>query len=81
MEFYKKRNNWKGETFSVFAAKGNHLLEENNNFYKNSLDAAHDAINNEITRLQNQINNEYGLLGRLASTINSLANRIINFFN
>ena len=81
MEFYKKRNIWKGQTFSDFESAGDDLISENNYYYKHSLDATHDAINDEITRLQNQINNEYGLLGRLASAINSLKNEIRNFFN
>lgn len=77
----KKRDNWMGQTFRDFQTKGNDLLSENESFFTGSLDAALDAVNNEITRLENQIANEYGLLGRLASWINSLSNKIENFFN
>lgn len=77
----KKRSGWRGQTFRDFQSRGSTLTAENNTFYRASLDAALDAVNDEITRLENQKYNEYGLLGRLSSAINSLANKIENFFN
>lgn len=77
----KKRSAWSGSCFSSFRLSGAALIDTNEGFYRNSLDGALDAVNDEITRLENQKYNEYGLLGRLSSTINSLANKIENFFN
>lgn len=77
----KKRSAWSGSCFSSFRSSGGALIDTNEGFYRNSLDGALDAVNDEITRLENQKYNEYGLLGRLSSTINSLANKIENFFN
>lgn len=77
----KKRSAWSGSCFSSFRLFGAALIDTNEGFYRNSLDGALDAVNDEITRLENQKYNEYGLLGRLSSTINSLANKIENFFN
>lgn len=77
----KKRSAWSGSTFSSFRSSGAMMVDTNDAFYRNSLDGALDAVNSEITRLENQKYNEYGLLGRLSSTINSLANKIENFFN
>lgn len=77
----KKRSTWSGTRFSDFRSSGELLVETNETFYRISLDGALDAVNDEITRLENQKYNEYGLLGRLSSTINSLANKIENFFN
>lgn len=76
-----KGSDWIGQNFKDFQSKGNELMTENDNYYTNSLDAALDAINNEITRLQNMIYEKYGLIGRLTSWINSLSNKIENFFN
>lgn len=77
----KKRSEWSGNRYSDFCAVGNDMVDVNEMFYSKSLDHALDAVNDEITRLQNLKLNEHGLLGRLASKINSLANRIENFFN
>ena len=77
----KKRSAWSGSCFSSFRSFGAALIDTNEGFYRNSIDGALDAVNDEITRLENQKYNEYGLLGRLSSTINSLANKIENIFN
>ncbi len=78
---YEEKHDWKGTTHSTFGSKVSSLNTENENYYKNSIDYVLDSINNEITRLENERMNEYGLLGRLGSWINSLANKIENFFN
>ncbi len=72
---------WQGSTFNSFQSKGDTIISENSGYYKHSLDYVLDGINDEITRLENQNMNEYGLIGRLGSLINSLANEIENFFN
>ena len=77
----KRRTGFKGREFSSFQSKGSSLICENDAFLNASLDSALDAVNNEITRLENLNYNEYGLLGQLTSVINSLANKIENFFN
>lgn len=77
----ERQGAWSGSCFSSFRSSGGALVDTNEEFYRNSLDGALDAVNDEITRLENQKYNEYGLLGRLSSAINSLANKIENFFN
>lgn len=77
----QRKHEWKGDTYSTFKFKADDVNTQNNIYYKNSIDYVLDSINNEITRLENQRMNEYGLLGRLGSRINSLANAIENFFN
>ena len=72
---------WKGQTYQDFKTKGSDLIDEDNAYYITALDAALDAVNLEITRLQNKIYNEYGVLGRLASLINNLTTAIENCFN
>ena len=77
----KKRSEWVGENFQLFQIKGIDVVTENSRYFTNSLDMALDAINNEITLLENQIYESRGVLGRLQSWLNSLANRIENYFN
>lgn len=72
---------WRGRSKSLFALKGNRIHIENERFYVKQLDRLLDSVNDEITRLENERNNLYGILGRLASGLNSLANEIENFFN
>lgn len=72
---------WNGSTYSTFSSKINTIFYTNEEYYKNSLDYALDSINNEITRIENERMKEYGILGELGSLINSLANKIENFFN
>lgn len=72
---------WLGSAYTEFLSKGEELNDECENFYKEQLDRVLDELNNEITRLENEISNKFGLLGRLGSEINSLANKIENFFN
>lgn len=72
---------WTGSNYDRYRSKGGSMLAEDEFYLKNSLDTVLDNLNNEITRIENQKYNEYGLLGRLSSAINSLANKIENFFN
>lgn len=75
------KRNWEGQTKTVFLIKGKAMTSENDYYYKKSLDRILDALNDEITMLENKRNREYGILGDLASLINSLVNEIENFFN
>lgn len=76
-----KQSGWRGQTYQDYCAKGNEMTLENDRYCQNTLDAALDALNNEITLLQNEKLHEYGILGDLASWINSLINKIDNFLN
>lgn len=72
---------WTGSTNDTFKNKMDCLIDANNDHYKHSIDYALDEINDEITRIENIKLKEKGLLGRLGASINSLANKIENFFN
>ena len=73
---------WKGNTYEkTFKTKGEEMVREDQSFIDGPLDLMLDSINNEITRLENERMNEFGLLGRLGSALNSLKNKIENFFN
>ncbi len=80
-KIYKKKYEWKGKNYDSFKIKGDVATDFNDDYYKNTLDYVLDSINNEITRLQNERMEEYGLLGQLGSKINSLGTKIENFFN
>ncbi len=80
-KIYKEKYEWEGQNYNSFKVKGDVAVDRNEDYYKNTLDYVLDSINNEITRIENKRMQEYGLLGRLGSTINSLANKIENFFN
>ena len=77
----EERRDWKGSTNNSFSTKMSTLIDVNDSYYKDSIDHILDSLNNEITRIENQRMSEYGLLGRIGSWINSLANKIENFFN
>lgn len=78
---HEEKHDWKGSTYSSFSSKMSSLIDVNDIYYKDSIDHILDSLNDEITRIENQRMSEYGLLGRLGSWINSLANKIENFFN
>lgn len=71
---------WTGENFSRFSTYSSSLMDENDAYCRN-LDAARDAINDEITRLENDMYRQEGLIGYLRALLNSLANEIQNLFN
>lgn len=78
----KNRNaTWKGSTLKKYKSEGEEVNTENGNYYKQGLDRVLDSLNNEITRLENENYNEKGFLGKIVSSINSLTNKIENFFN
>ncbi len=76
-----KKYKWKGSKYSDFDYRMETVVEANDSYYKGSIDYVLDSLNDEITRIENQRLNELGLLGRLGSMINSLANEIENLFN
>lgn len=80
-KIYKEKYDWEGQKYNSFKIKGEVATDFNDDYYKNTLDYVLDSINNEITRLQNERMEDYGLLGRLGSKINSLGTKIENFFN
>lgn len=75
-----EKRQWKGSNFDRYQRGANTICDEDRNYHK-SLDYALDALNDEITRIENLRLQEYGILGRLGSWINTLANKIENFFN
>ena len=84
----KKDNNtvggsyaWIGSRYDSFQKDGEHVRGENTQYRNDSLDLVLDALNDEITRYENLCMEEHGLLGRLGAKINSLINRIENYFN
>lgn len=72
---------WIGSRYDSFQRDGEDVRGENNRYRDNSLDMVLDALNDEITRYENLCMEEYGLIGRLGAKINSLINRIENYFN
>lgn len=72
---------WVGQNYKNFQSKGDSLISINESYDTGSLDASLDAVNTEITKLENLRLQEYGLLGKLAAWINSLTNTIDNYFN
>lgn len=77
----KESDLWVGEQYRGFQRDIEALESENDNYYRGSLDYILDALNDEITRVENLYLAEQGLVGRLAGVINSLANEVENFFN
>ncbi len=77
----KEKCDWEGFTYDSFKSKMSTLIDTNDDYFKGSIDKVLDSLNNEITRIENKRMSEYGLLGELGSWINSLANKIENFFN
>lgn len=80
-KLYDKKHDWEGSTYNSFKSKMGTLMSENESYYKYSLDHVLDSLNNEITRIENLRLKEYGLLGEIGSWINSLSNKIENFWN
>lgn len=78
---HEEKHDWKGSTYNSFSSKMSTLIDTNDSYYRDSIDHVLDSLNNEITQIENQRLGECGLLGKLGSLINSLANKIENFFN
>jgi hypothetical protein len=80
-DIYGRKSSWKGNTSQTFHSKMLGVTFENNDYYLHTLDFVLDSINNRITEIENQKLQERGLLGRLGAILNSLANKIENYFN
>lgn len=76
-----KKAEWKGKKYQAFKKHLSDIESENNSYYKNSLDRILDSLNDEITRIENKRWRQMGLLGEVGALINSLGNKIENFFN
>lgn len=72
---------WKGVNYDTYITEGGWLSDENVAFRDKSLDLVLDSLNNRITEIENLRNDEFGILGNLVSALNSLCNKIENFFN
>lgn len=81
IKIHDEAHKWIGSTYNKYHSRMNKVEDADEYYYKHSLDHVLDAINDEITRLENEQLKERGLLGRLGSAINSLANEIENWFN
>lgn len=77
----EQKCNWEGDCYDEFRFLASEVRTENDDYLRQGLDRALDALNNRITEIENRRMNEFGLLGRLGSALNSLANSIENFFN
>ena len=71
---------WTGENYNLFSSYSSSLRGANDDYYRN-LDEARDSINDEITRLENEMYRQEGLIGHLRALLNSLANKIQNVSN
>ena len=72
---------WYGTQYEKYKTLGQDVIWANDAYYKNVLDYTLDSLNDEITRLENEVLTTKGLMGRVFSWINSLSNQIENFFN
>ena len=72
---------WKGSTYTDFVDKVDWVISENDIYYKDSLDYAHDQINNKLTEIENKLLEERGLFGRLCAKVNTLWNKLQNWGN
>ena len=81
-DLFDAKRSWEGQQKDSFLNSYAGEVEGMNRYYYNySIDHVLDSLNNEITRIENLRLKEYGLLGELGAALNSLINRIENFFN
>ena len=76
-----EKTSWKGSTYDKYKTKMDLIIDANDSYYEDTLDHVLDSLNNRITTLENKVNQENGTLGWIWSQINSLSNKIENFFN
>ncbi len=72
---------WKGQTFIDFESKLDEIKNKNEDYRKRHLDEARDALNDEITRIENLIYSDRGIIYQMWGVINSIGNEIENLFN
>ncbi len=72
---------WKGTRKDEYQAQVEEGLLSGYGTYYNQTDQALDEINDEITRLENEVYEQEGIIGWLHSRVNSLRNTIENLMN
>ncbi len=72
---------WEGDKCTQYQEVVRDELLEGFSTYYNHTDDALDAINNEITRLQNESREIDGVIGSLLNSISYIGTAIENFFN
>ncbi len=72
---------WKGTKKDEYKSQVEEELLSGYGTYYEQTDQALDEINNEVTRLENDIYEQEGIIGWLRSRVNSLANSIENLMN
>lgn len=72
---------WVGENKRGYDAIAEQQLFPSYKAYYDGVDEILDSINDEITRMENEIYEQQGIIGKLRSWINSLWNELCNFFN
>ena len=80
-EVYHAPRLWKGATHQDLLNRGDDIVEKNDLYKKNYIDAALDALNLETTRLENENFKEYGIIGEIAAQINTWVNQLENLIN
>lgn len=71
---------WKGINANNYRDFIDNTIDEFNEYYS-LVDDVEDSINDEITRLQNEIYNNEPIIGKLKVLLNSLKNEVENIFN
>lgn len=73
---------WAGDRYESFLRnEAGEVTGFNDYYYNYCIDHVLDSLNDEITRIENLILKEKGILGKLGAKLNSLLNEIENFFN
>lgn len=80
-ELKKEKHKWKGERQNKFMQDMRHIDSVCHYYYLNHLDRIHDEINDRMTKIENEIMSDNGIIGNLAASINSIGNEIENLFN
>lgn len=80
-DVYNAPRTWKGATHQDLINRGDDIVEKNDVYKKNYIDAVLDALNLETTQLENKIMKEFGFLGDIAATINGWVNQLENLLN
>lgn len=77
---YKKLD-WTGNSYNTFKTKMTDLDSENENYYKNSIDAIQDAINNKIAKIKKDRSNSNDIIDKLLDWLETVGCSIENYFN
>lgn len=80
-DIYAEQCDWIGSNYTLFTNNMLGVANANYTYYTNSLDYVLDAVNDEITRIENLILKEETILSGLWSLINSLSNELEKLLN